>query len=144
MGTYDDLQEGQEFESPSRKLDDDLLRQLIDLGGYTHPLFKDADFAKETPIGRTPFPGETLLLIMGGLLEQTDKFDETTIALVGIDEVSFRRPGFAEDEVRVRATVLSKNPTSSGTKGVVTFQWICVNAQGESLVEAKAKMLFYL
>lgn len=142
MGTYGDLQEGQKFESPSRKLDDDLLRQLVDLGGYTHPLFKDPEFAKQTPMGSTPLPGEALLLIMGGLLEQTGKFDETTIALVGFDQVSFRAPGFAGDEVRVLATVLSKNLSSSGAKGVVTFQWNCVNGAGESLVEAKAKMLF--
>src|SRR5688500_15585695 len=92
VGTYDDLQEGQKFESPSRKLDDKLLRKLVDLGGDTHPLFTNPEFAKRTPIGRTPFPGEAVLLLMGGLLEQSGKFDETTIALVGFDEVSFRAP----------------------------------------------------
>ena len=142
MGTYNDLQEGQKFESPSRKLDDDLLRQLVALGGYTHPLFNDPEFARATPIGRTPFPGEALLLLMGGLLEQSDNFDETTIALVGFDEISFRAPAFSGDEVRVLATVLSKNPSSSGAKGVITFQWDCVNGEGETLVEAQARMLF--
>ncbi len=142
MGTYDELEVGEELESPSRKLDEHLLRQLVDLGGYTHPLFKDPDVARKTQMGQIPFPGEALLLIMGGLLEQTDKFDETTIALVGFDEVSFRVPAFAGDEVRVLATVLSKKPSSSASRGVVTFQWICVNGDGEPLVDAKAKMLF--
>ena len=142
MGTYDDLQQGQKFESPSRELDHGLLSQLVDLGGYTHPLFKDPDFAKRTPIGRTPFPGEAILLMMGGLLEQSGNFDETTIALVGFDEISFRAPAFAGDELKVLATVLSKKPSSSGTKGMITFQWDCVNGDGETLVEAKARMLF--
>lgn len=144
MATFQDMKEGEQFESAARKLDDELLSRLVELGGYTHPLFTDPAFAKATPLGRTPFPGEAILLIMGGLLEQTGKFDEATIALVGLDEVTFKAPAFAGDEVRVLATVLAKNISSSGTKGVVTFQWNCINSQSQTLVEAKAKMLFAL
>jgi acyl dehydratase len=144
VGTYEDLEEGERFESPSRKVDETLMRQLIQLGGYTHPLFTKPEFAKTTPLGRTPLPGEAVLLIMGGLLEQSGRFDETTIALVGFDEVHFKAPAFAGDEIRVLATVLSKKVSSSGAKGLVTFSWECLNSQGETLVETKAKMLFSL
>jgi acyl dehydratase len=144
VGTYQDLVVGDRFETATRLLDDELLQELIGLGGYTHPLFVNPEFAERSPLGRTPFPGQALLLIMGGLVEQSGKFDETTIALVGFDGVRFRGPAFAGDEVRVLVTVVSKEVSSGGSRGVVVFGWEAQNARAETIVEAKARMLFDL
>jgi acyl dehydratase len=142
VSTYTELSIGDVLTTPSRTLDADTCAELIRLGGYTHPLFTDPAYAASSPIGRTPVPGEALLLIMGGLMEQTERFDETTIALVGFDAVRFAAPAFADDEIRVEAEVLAKEPSSSGRRGTVVFAWRCFNAAGDLVVDATARMLF--
>ena len=142
VGTFDALQVGDRFESSPRKLDDGLLRDLVRLGGYVHPLFTDPDFAASSPLGASPFPGEAVLLIMGGLVESTGKFDESTIALVGFDDVRFGSPALAGDEVFVRVTVVDKQLTSSRSKGILSMDWNCLNGRDQSIVDCKARMLF--
>jgi acyl dehydratase len=142
VSTYDRMSVGDRVESPSRSLDADTVAELVALGGYTHPLFTDAAFAATTPMGRSPVPGEALLLLMGGLMEQTGVFDETTIALTGFDGVRFAAPAFAGDTVQVEAEVVGKEPSPSGRRGTLVFLWRCTTTAGHVLVEATARMLF--
>jgi len=155
MGTFDELSIGDVFASPARTLSEADVATLIAVGGYTHPLFTDPAYAAASPFGRTPVPGEGILHLMGGLVEQTERFDDTVIALVGLDEVRFRAPAFAGDVVRCEIEVLAKEP--KGERGLLTMAWRCVkdggpigeagrarNAADEVLCEARALMLFRL
>ena len=142
VGTFDELDVGDRFESAARKLDDDLLHDLVRLGGYVHPLFTDAKFAAASPLGASPFPGEAVLLIMGGLVESTGKFDESTIALLGFEEARFAAPAIAGDEIRVVVTVEGKELTPSKSKGILVMDWDCVNHRDETIVACRARMLF--
>ena len=145
MGTYDDLQVGQRITSPSRVVTDADAAALIRLAGYTHPLFSDPEYAREhTPFGTTPLPGEVTLALMGGLAEQTDVFDDTVVALVGIDAVGFANAALPGDALRLEMEVTGKQPSSSGRRGVVTFAWRCSRDDGTLLVEATASLLFRL
>ena len=144
MGTYDDLAVGETFTTPSRALTNGDLQSLVSIGGYTHPLFTDATFAAASPFGRRPAPGQALLLIMGGLVEQSGRFDRTTIGLVGFESVRFLAAAFAGDTLRTTVEVLAKEPSSSGRRGVLVMRWRCENGNDETLVEATARMLFRL
>src|SRR5207245_199054 len=115
-------------------------RATIGIGGYVHPIFTDAEFVARTPLGRTPLPGEAVLLIMGGLAEQTERFDDTTIALVGFDQVRFVAPVFAGDEVHLDVEIVGKEP--SRTTGVLVMRWTCLGSDGGVRCEAVARMLF--
>lgn len=137
MGTYDVLQVGDRFTTPSRVLDDATVRALVEVGGYTHPLFTDPAYAAASPFGATPVPGEGVLHLMGGLIEQSERFDDTTIALIGFEQVTFSAPAFEGDEIRVECDVVAKEP-----RGRMTFLWRCVNQRDETLVTAGARMLF--
>ena len=142
MGTYHDANPGDTFETPTVHVTDELAATLVNAGGYTHPLFTDPAFAAASPFGRTPVPGQAVLLLMGGLIEQSERFDDTVIALVGFDEVRFRAPLFAGDQMRVHAEVLHKE--SKGARGTVTYRWTARDADGEDLAIATARMLFRL
>ena len=141
-GSYARLAHGESFTTGKRTLDAGLVRALIAMGGYTHPLFTDSSYLAKTPFDRTPLPGQAVLLLMGGLVEGTGRLDETTIALLGFDAVRFDAPAFVDDTIHVEVTVLGKQPTASGERGVVTFRWRCVNQQDVTLVDATARMLF--
>jgi acyl dehydratase len=142
VGTYDDLRIGDRFTTPSRAFTGKDLASLISIGGYTHPLFTDPDFAAASPFGATPAPGQALLLLMGGLAEQSGRFDETTIGLVGLTDVTFAKAAFAGDTLRIEIEVVDKKQSASGRRGSVTMRWTCVNASNEALAEATATMLF--
>jgi acyl dehydratase len=142
MGTFDVLSPGDRFSTPSRAIEPSDASALVSIGGYTHPLFTDPAFAKESPFGRPPLPGEAVLLLMGGLAERSGRFDETTVALTGFDEVRFVAPAFAGDELRVEVEVLSKERSGSGRRGTLVMAWRCANQRRETVVEAIARMLF--
>ena len=141
MGTFDALLVGETFSSPARTVSEDDAAALIRIGGYTHPLFTDAAFAAASVFGGTPLPGEAVLHIMGGLAEQTDRFDDTVIALVGFDEVRFRRAVMPGDEIRLEIEVVGKEPAGDG-RGLMMMAWRCLNARDEVACEARARMLF--
>jgi acyl dehydratase len=140
MGTFDALSIGDSFATPSRSLTGKDLSSLISIGGFTHPLFTDAAFAASSPFGRTPAPGQALLLLMGGLVEQSRRFDDTTIGLVGLDGVRFLKPAFAGDTLHVEVEITAKDARTS--RDVLTMQWRCVNGTGDLIVETSATMLF--
>jgi acyl dehydratase len=144
MGTYNELSVGERFHTPARTLDEDSVRALISAGGFTHPLFTDPEFAAASGFGGIVLPGQAVLMIMGGLLEQSGRFDESVVALTGFDSVRFVRPLFAGDTVRVEIEVLTKEETPSGARGVLVMGWRCVKGGGEPVAEATARMLFNL
>ena len=53
-------------ESPALEVTEDLIATLVDRAGYTHPLFHPPPGA-----GGPPLPGQGVLLLMGGLVEQS-------------------------------------------------------------------------
>jgi acyl dehydratase len=142
VGTYDELEVGAVFETPTRAIDIDLHARLIEVGGYTHPLFTDREYLATTPFDAPPLPGQALLLLMGGLVEQSGKFDDTVIALLGFDSVKFLAPAVPGMTVRVRVEVLDKEPRPDRDRGVLVLGWRCLDQVGERLVDATARMLF--
>jgi acyl dehydratase len=142
MGTYDDLAVGDRFDTPKHTVEEETVRTLIETGGYTHPIFTDPAFAAASGFGRTPLPGQAVLLLMGGLVEHSGRFDDSVIALTGFDEVRFVAPAFAGDTLRAEVEVLAKEPSRSGSRGVLVMAWRCVNGAGEPVAEATARMLF--
>ena len=139
MGTFDDLGVGDTFVTPERALTQADAEALIRIGGYTHPLFTDPAFAAASRFGKVPLPGQAVLLVMGGLVEQTDRFDETVIALVGFEQVRVRAPAFAGDPLSVRVSIADKQQGAG--RGLLIMVWNCMRGD-EVLVEARARMIF--
>lgn len=110
--------------------------------GYVFPLFHDAAFAHRAGFGAIPVPGELVLLLLGGLAEQAGVFDETTLALTGLDEVRFRTPCHVGDTIRLEMEVVGRELSSSGRRGFLTFAWTCFNQRGDTVLEARATLAF--
>lgn len=128
------LSVGEQVTTPSRTITADDTEALVRTGGYVVPLFTDADFAARSPFGRRPVPGPGLLLMMGGLVEQTGRFDDV-VALVGFEDVRFMAPAFDGDEVRVEIEVTSRE------RRILAMRWRCLNQHDEELTRTTAKML---
>jgi acyl dehydratase len=144
MGTFDRLAVGDEFHCPPRTVPADTARLVVDVGGYTHPLFHDDAQARAAGFAGVPVPGQFVLFLLGGMAERSGRFDETTVALVGLDRVRFSRPAFPGDELRLTCSVLAKEAGASGRTGTVRLAWRCDNGAGDTVLNAEATFLFRL
>lgn len=93
--------------TPALQVTADLATTLVETGGYTHPLFHPGD-----PAAR-PLPGQAVLLLMGGLVEQSGVLDHA-IALLEIRRARFTamvRPGA---RLRVEVVAGLAEPASRG------------------------------
>ena len=120
-------------ETDSVVLTEDLIDQLVETGGYTHPLFHPADAE-----GR-PLPGQAVLLLAGGLVEQCGVLDDA-VALVEMRRVTFKAMARAGDELRVRVRPGPARTTSAG-KVIQDFTWHIVRGAEELVAEAVIVML---
>ena len=88
------------------------MRTLVDTGGYVHPLFAPGPGTEE-PARAVPLPGQGVLLLMGGLVEQSGALDDA-VALVELRRVRFHRMLTAGDGLRVVITPLESTTPSRG------------------------------
>jgi acyl dehydratase len=144
LNTYERVQVGDQFTSSTFHLDAEHARDVVGWAGYLHPLFADAAYPATVGLSSGIVPGELVLLLMGGLAEQTGVFDETTIALVEFESVKFKKPGVAGSTLRLKMEVLKKHASSSGRRGFITFRWTCLDQADEVLLEADAVLAFKL
>jgi len=143
MTSYDRLTVGSRVTTPGRTISENAASTIIAMAGYTHPLFTDAAYlARSTSFAGRPIPGELSLLFLGGLAEQTDLFDETTLALVGLDAVEFKTPALVGDTIRLEIEVSEKRRSASGRRGFITFVWTCRNQRDEIVLTARATLAF--
>ncbi|WBC22525.1 MULTISPECIES: hypothetical protein [unclassified Solwaraspora] len=121
---------------PSVTVTAELVDTLISRGGYTHPLFNPPDPGSG---GGPPLPGQAVLLLMGGLAEQSGQLDDA-IALLELRRMRFHQLVRAGATLRVRIERLASRSTSSG-KVVAELRWTAVDADGAPVAEAEAVML---
>lgn len=144
MSSFEALAPGESFTTPSIHISPDDAAELTRIGGYVHPLFTDPSYAAESVFGRTPLPGEAVLHVMGGLAEQSGRFDESVVALLGFDAVRFHAPAFPGDSLHMSVEVIRREARPNGKRGEVVMAWRCRNERGELLCDAIARMLFRL
>ena len=124
--------------SESIKITDEMISTLVATGGYPHPLFQDG--WKEIGMRGRPLPGQAVLLLVGGAMERTGKFDHA-IALLGIDEVNFRSPVVAGDSIRLEWSEIEFIPWKSEGRELLRMKWRVLNQLDELCMEASARML---
>lgn len=121
-------------ETPAVEVTAATIETLVSTGGYTHPLFQRADAGR-------PLPGQGLLLLMGGLVEQSGALDHA-IAMVEIRRVSFHRMTVAGTTVRVRLEAGASRTTSSG-KTLQDWTWTAIDEADDVLATAEVLMLVH-
>jgi acyl dehydratase len=122
------------------EITEEIRSSLVQIGNYTHPLFSDLTVAKNSNMNSLPLPGQALLLLAGGAVENSGELDNA-IALLELVETSFSKPAFAGDSITVEISKLDRKVTSDGEKSVDTFTWTILNQNGDLLAKTTVKML---
>jgi acyl dehydratase len=123
-------------------LTQELRNSLVQLGNYSHPIFHYLAVAQSSGMPALPLPGQGLLLIAGGAVEESGIVKDA-IALVGLGETKFVKPAFTGDEIVVEIKEESRTLTSAGKKAIAVFTWEITNGKGELLATTTARMLLH-
>lgn len=93
----------------------------------------DAEYCASTEFGKPLVNSLFTLGLIVGLSVQDTTFG-TTIANLGMTDVSFPKPVFAGDTIRARTTVKAVRPSQSRpTQGIVTLHHEGLNQKGETV-----------
>jgi acyl dehydratase len=138
---WEDFHIGETFRSPAKTMTEGAIAMMVGLAGFTIPLFNDEEYAKSTPFGTRIAPGRMTLFVMGGLEEQIGIYDDTVIALVGLDKIRFKAPLRAGDTIHVEFEVVDLKETSKADRGIMVHRSNCVNQMGEVLITCEATHL---
>lgn len=131
-GLYlEDFKIGHVFQHTLRKTvteSDNMLFSVMTLN--SQPLHIDFDFASKTEWGKPLVNSLFTLGLMIGI-SVNDTTLGTTIANLGMTDVTFPAPLFHGDTVRVETTVISTRPSKSkADRGIVEFEHRAFNQHG--------------
>src|SRR6266851_8532177 len=136
---FDEIEVGEEFESPGRTVTETDIVLFAGLSGDYNVLHTDAEFMKTSIFGERIAHGLLGLAIQSGLFSRaTGAY--ATLAFVGL-RWKFRGPIKIGDTIRVRARVRTKRDIGKPDRGLVTVERTVVNQRGEVVQEGETDLL---
>jgi acyl dehydratase len=116
---FDDVEVGQQWESPGRTITEADIVNFAGLSGDFNPMHMDHEFARTTPFRRPIAHGLLVVAISSGLTISSPPM--RTIAVQSLREWLFKEPVFVGDTLRVITRVLEKESRARGRRGVITW-----------------------
>ncbi len=136
---FDDVEIGQEWESPGRTITQADLVNYAGLSGDFNPIHMDHEFAKTTPFGQPIAHGFLVLSIASGLGLSAPPM--RTLAVLALREWHFKEPVYIGDTIRLRTKALEKEVRARGRRGVITWQRQIVNQNRKIVQEGVTQTL---
>src|ERR1041385_5071879 len=115
---FDDVEVGQEWESPGRTITESDIVNFAGLSGDFNPIHMDHEFAKTTAYRKPIAHGLLIWAISSGLSMLAPAM--RTQAFVSIRDWQFKLPVYIGDTIRIKTKVLEKEERSRGRRGVIT------------------------
>jgi acyl dehydratase len=125
---FDEIQIGEEYESPGRTVTEADIVIFAGLSGDYNILHTDAEFMKTSIFGERIAHGLLGLSMQSGLLTRAMQ-PYATIAFGGL-RWKFKAPIKIGDTILVRARVIGKKETTAD-RGIVTLERTVLNQRGE-------------
>lgn len=135
---FDRLELGAGFRSQGRTITETDLVSFAALTGDRHPLHTDAEWAAASEFNGRIAHGAMVLSYCIGLVPFEPRL---VLALRGFERIAFKRPVRIGDTIQVEGEVDSKREIDDST-GLVVFSWRVVNQRGETVVLAKARVVW--
>ncbi|OWK43067.1 MaoC family dehydratase [Fimbriiglobus ruber] len=132
---FDDLELGQEWESPGRTVTESDIVTFAGFSGDFNPMHVDHEFAKSTPFRRPIAHGIGVFSLASGLGVQVPPV--RTVALVGVKFWKFILPVFAGDTIRVKTRVAEKTLRGRGKRGDICWHRTILNQEGKIVQEGE-------
>ncbi len=137
--TLDDLQIGDEWESPRRTITETDVVSFAGLSGDFNPLHVDHSYAQSHPFGRPVAHGLLGMAIATGLTSHSPRVD--TLAFLAILEWKFLRPIMFGDTIFAVSLVEALQPQANGRRGIVTWHRRIFNQDDQLVQEGRTQTL---
>ncbi len=134
---YEDMQIGEEYESPARTITEADIVNFAALSGDWSPVHCDEEYCKKTPYGTRIAHGIFGLAIAEGLKFRLPEFSSARYMASLYWNYKFTGPILMGDTVRVRVRVQSKRETKKADRGVVVEYVTMLNQRGEVVQEGE-------
>lgn len=139
---FDEFRLGERFVSPRRTITQTDIVNFACLSGDFNAPHVDFEFCKTQPYGEIIAHGPLVFSIAAGLLCQLGLNDGTIVAMMGVDEWRAVAPVKHGDTIHAVATVDDLQPTSSGTRGIVTYRREVLNQHGKQVQTMTVRSMY--
>jgi acyl dehydratase len=136
---FDDIEAGEEYESPGRTVTEADIVIFAGLSGDYNVLHTDAEFMKRSIFGERIAHGLLGLAIQAGLFTRATQA-YATLAFVGL-RWKFKGPIKIGDTITLRAKVIAKKATAKPDRGLITVARTIVNQRGEVVQEGETDLI---
>lgn len=127
---FDDFAVGQTFTSQSRTITETDVVLFAGWSWDTNPPHTDAESMKESRFGERIAHGMLGLSVAMGLASRLGIFEDSSIALLGVDGWRFHAPIRIGDTVHVTVEITGARLTSAGDAGILSRRFTLTNQDG--------------
>jgi acyl dehydratase len=138
---FEDLEEGQVFESTGRTVTETDMTFFSMLSGDWNPIHCDQDFASKTRFGERLVHGAYGIAIATGMMHTLGIFEKSAVAMMSISDWKFIKPITVGMTLRLRLTILDFEEGTSERVGRVNRRLQLVNERGEVVQDGVSDML---
>jgi len=136
---FEDFKVGDQFESPSKTLNDAHFLFFSGLTGDSHPLHYDVEYAKTTRFGRPLAHGLMLTALTAVGASTLSPLIEDSIVAFLEQTTRFRAPVFVGDTLKPRHEVAALERKRSA--GLLTLRVTLTNQHGATVLEGEHRYL---
>ena len=130
--TWDQMIEGSAFRTAARTVTEADLVAFVGLGGFTEPLFYDAEHARAGGYSGRLIPGGMVYMLAEGLILQTNVLHGTGLAFMHM-ELDILGPTYVGDTLHVVVETTASRASSKPGRGVVSSRCSIRNQRGEEV-----------
>lgn len=142
--SYEDLEVGSSIEVGRYTFEADDIKAFAERYD-PQPFHLDEAAGKASPFGGLVASGWHTCSVFMGMLVRNVLQGSTGMGSPGIDEIRWIKPVRAGDTITMLQKILDKRVSSSKPdRGIVTTEWVGVNASGETVITVRSKVIFGL
>lgn len=128
---FEDFAVGQTFTSQGRTITETDVVLFAGWSWDTNPPHTDAESMRESRFGERIAHGMLGLSVAMGLASRLGVFEDSSIALLGVDDWRFHAPIRIGDTVHVTVEITGTRRTSGGDAGILSRRFTLTNQTGE-------------
>ena len=132
---FEEFNVGDEITTPRRSITESDVMLFAGLSGDTNPIHTDRVFGGASPFGACIAHGLLGLSVATGLTARTGVLDGTAIALLSVDNWTFKKPIFFGDTIHARVTIVGKCETRHAERGIIQRRVELINQDGQVVQE---------
>lgn len=138
---WEDFPAGRAIVTPAVTVTESHVVQFATLTGDWYHLHMNEAAAARSRFGRRIAHGPLTFSLAVGLMYQAQAFGDSILAWLGADRLRAMAPVFFGDTIHVVATVLDARPSKEPGRGIVTFNYVAHNQDGQAVMSFEFVLL---